>query len=208
MVRARPVASFPGRVVVLGFGSVGQGMLPLLLDGLALQTSQVTIVDARADETGEAAALDVRLLVQRITPDNLQDVLAPLLGEGDLLLNLSIEVASLALVSFCHPRGVLYLDACIEPWAGHYDDPALSATARSNYGLREEMLAFGRAHPRGPTACITQGANPGTGVLVRQGGAAAHGRRDRRPGRDAGCARRLGAARAGARRARDPRRRA
>lgn len=55
---------------------------------------------------------------------------------------------------------MLYLDACIEPWAGGYYDTNLSASQRSNYGLRESALAL-RRPGRSPTAVLTHGVNPG-----------------------------------------------
>jgi homospermidine synthase len=158
---SRRLGSFGGRVVVLGFGSIGQGALPLLFDCFGIRPAQVRIVTASPDGAAVAQALGVPMQVQALTRENHEAVLAPLLGPGDLLLNVSVDVSSLALVRFCCPRGVLYLDACCEPWAGRYRDPDLSPTERSNYALREEMLAFRREHPRAPTACITQGANPG-----------------------------------------------
>jgi homospermidine synthase len=48
-----------------------------------------------------------------------------------------------------------------ELWAGGYTDPARSISQRSNYALREAVLAFARDKPQGPTALVTQGANPG-----------------------------------------------
>ena len=56
------------------------------------------------------------------------------------LVNLSVEVASTALVELCQEKGALYLDTCIEPWPGGYTDHNLSVSLRSNYALREDML--------------------------------------------------------------------
>lgn len=161
MSRSRKLGSFPGRLVVLGLGSVGQGMLPLLFDAFGLKPAQVRIVKTSEDRSGVAQALGVEVIVQPLTEGNYEAVLDPLVGEGDFLLNLSVDVASLALVRFCWKRGVLYADACAEPWPGRYDNPALPPSQRSNYALREELLSFRMDKQRGPTACITQGANPG-----------------------------------------------
>ena len=46
------------------------------------------------------------------------------------------------LARLCRERGALYLDTCIEPWAGGYDDPSLSLAERSNYALREAALTL------------------------------------------------------------------
>lgn len=161
MGRTRRLGSFSGRVVMLGFGSIGQAMLPLLFDTLGIKPARVRIIKASEDASGVAAALGVEVLVQALDEGNHEAVLEPLVGAGDLLLNLSVDVASLALVRFCWKREVFYLDACNEPWPGRYDNPALPPTQRSNYALREEMLAFRTDKRHAVTACITQGANPG-----------------------------------------------
>jgi homospermidine synthase len=161
MTRARKLGSFTGKLVMLGFGSVGQGMLPLLFAHLGVKPAQVKIVKTRPDTSGVAEALGVEVVVKKLERGNYEAVLEPLLGEGDFLLNLSVDVASLALVQLCFKRGAFYLDACNEPWPGRYDNPELPPTQRSNYSLREEMLAFRMDKRQGPTACITQGANPG-----------------------------------------------
>jgi homospermidine synthase len=154
-------ATFTGRLVMLGFGSIGQGVLPLLQEVLGIKRGQVTIVKAHEDETGIAAEFGARVIATPLNEGNHETVLEPLLGEGDFLLNLSVDVASIALMRFCRKRGVYYLDTCNEPWPGRYDDPRLSASQRSNYALREEALAWRLDKRSGPTAVLTQGANPG-----------------------------------------------
>jgi homospermidine synthase len=154
-------ATFAGRVVMLGFGSVGQGMLPLLPRELGVKPGRVKIVKAREDETGIAAQFGVEVIATPLNEGNFQTMLEPLLGKGDFLLNLSVDVSSIALMRFCRERGAFYLDTCNEPWPGHYDNPQLSPSQRSNYALREEALAFRLDKRSGPTAVLTQGANPG-----------------------------------------------
>jgi homospermidine synthase len=153
--------SFSGRLVMVGCGSIGQGVLPLILRHIDLTPAQITIVNS--DERGRAVATEqgVTYVVSPLTRDNYLDVLTPLVGAGDFLLNLSVDVSSVALIEFCREAGALYLDTCVEPWAGGYTDTSLSASQRSNYGLRESALAVKAAHPEGPTALITHGANPG-----------------------------------------------
>jgi len=162
-------AQFNGRLLMVGCGSIGQAMLPLLLRHLEIAPAQISIL--AADDRGEAIAREygVAYEISALTPDNFHAVLDGRLQRGDFLLNLSVDVSSLALIALCHARGALYLDTCIEPWAGTYTDPSLTASQRSNYALREEVLAWGRAHPGGPTAVLTQGANPGlASAFVKQ----------------------------------------
>ena len=154
--------AFDGRLVVVGFGSIGQGVMPLILRHIAIDPARITIITA--DERGHDVANEygLRFINQALTRADYQDRLSALLGPGDFLLNLSVDVSSIALVELCRTLGALYLDTCIEPWAGGYTDPSLSPSLRSNYALRETMLGLrAGASPQDPTALITHGANPG-----------------------------------------------
>jgi homospermidine synthase len=154
-------AAFAGRIVVLGFGSVGQGVLPLLSPVLGVRPGSIAIVAPDVASDGEAAQFGARVVRVALVPGNFEEVLQPLLGPGDFLLNVSVHVSSMDLIRFCKKRGALYLDTCTEPWLNHYDNAGLTLSERSNYALREEALAWRRDNPRGPTAVLTQGANPG-----------------------------------------------
>jgi homospermidine synthase len=183
-------ASFPGHLVIVGFGSVGQGVLPLLLRHLEIRPHQIAIVTAEPRGRAVADEYGIAFAAQALTRENYRAVLEPRIGPGDFLLNLSVDVSSTALIEFCQERGALYLDTCIEPWPGGYTDPELPPAARSNYALRESALALGRRYQAGPTAVVTHGANPGlVSHFVKQamvdlaaaagfGGAAPSARRD------------------------------
>ena len=153
--------NFPGRLVMVGFGSIGQGVLPLILRHVGITTDRITIVTADDAGAGVAAEYGVTFVKQALTRENFKRVLDPLVGRGDFLLNLSVDVSSIALVKFCWDKAALYLDTCIEPWPGGYTDPTIPPSKRSNYALREETLALREARTRAPTALITHGANPG-----------------------------------------------
>lgn len=154
-------AHFPGKLLIVGFGSIGQAMLPLLLQHLEIRPDQIGIISASGEGEAIARKFGVGFRVHALTEENYSSVLEPRLTEGDFLLNVSVEVSSPALMEFCRWCGALYLDTCIEPWAGGYTDTSMSVSQRSNYALREQALAFGRAKREGPTAVVTQGANPG-----------------------------------------------
>jgi homospermidine synthase len=152
---------FPGRILLVGFGSIGQGVLPLILRHIGTKPDRITIVTADDAGREEAARYGVRLVQQALTRENYRRVLEPLLGRGDFLLNVSVDVSSIALVRYCWERGAMYLDTCIEPWPGGYTDPTIPAGRRTNYALREEALALRSGNARAPTAVLTHGANPG-----------------------------------------------
>ncbi len=154
-------AAFPGRLVIVGFGSIGQGVLPLLLRHLEIEPARISIVTAEARGREIAAEYGVGFVEAALTRENYRGVLMSRIAEGGFLLNLSVDVSSTALIELCQEQGALYLDTCIEPWAGGYTDPRLPPSARSNYALRESALALRHRFPQGPTAVVTHGANPG-----------------------------------------------
>src|SRR5262249_53235396 len=152
---------FPGRLVMVGCGSIGQGVLPLILRHIDMAPGQISIVTADTRGRDGAKEFGVSFIEQPITRDNFRQVLAPMLRAGNFLLNLSVDVSSIALVELAREKGALYLDTCIEPWVGGYTDPSLSLSQRSNYALRESALALARPDGATPTAVLTHGANPG-----------------------------------------------
>jgi homospermidine synthase len=185
-------ARLPGRLVMVGCGSIGQAVMPLLLRHLGIGPSDVEIVTA--DERGREVAAHYGISFHEValTPENYRQVMEPRLEPGDFLLNLSVDVSSTALVALARERGALYLDTVVEPWAGSYFDARLSPAARSNYALREGMLQLRRELGSGPTAVSAQGANPGlVSQFVKQAAlniAADEGRDVREPSDAAGWA--------------------
>jgi homospermidine synthase len=153
--------AFTGRLVMIGFGSIGQGVLPLLLRHIEIDPGRITIITAEPRGHEVAAEYGIRFVETALTQGNYRTVLEQQLGAGDFLLNVSVDVSSVALAEVCQEKGALYLDTCIEPWPGGYTDPNLPPSARSNYALRESALALRKRYPHGATAVLTHGANPG-----------------------------------------------
>src|SRR5271166_2460896 len=97
--------AFDGRLVMLGCGSIGQGVLPLILRHIDIPRDRITIVSGDPRGREVAAENGVSFAVTPLTRDNFREVLTPLLGAGDFLLNLSVDVSSVALIAFCQQQG-------------------------------------------------------------------------------------------------------
>ncbi len=152
---------FDGRLLMIGFGSIGTGVIPLILRHIDMDPARISIIAADDDNAHIAENFGIAFEVNPLTRENFRQMLSTRLGPGDFCLNLSVDVSSLALIEYCHGVGALYLDTCIEPWPGGYTDPNLSVSDKSNYGLREMAHKLKSLPGRRPTACITHGANPG-----------------------------------------------
>ena len=153
---------FPGRVLMVGCGSIGQTALPLLRRHLALPEDGLTVLEASERGRTLAAANQARFVHCHLKPATYQRELKRRLRAGDLLLNLSVDVSSLDLVEWCSAHGVLYVDTSIEPWPGVFDNPMLTMRQRTNFVTREDMLKLRRRIGTGmPTSVVDHGANPG-----------------------------------------------
>ncbi len=141
----------------------------------------------------------------------LPHLLTPLLTDGGgqgFCVNLSVDTSSLDIMEFCREIGALYIDTVVEPWAGFYFDSKLGPEARSNYALRETVLAARRKKPGRHHGGLLLRRQSRHGVLVRQAGAAQCRRRPRPQVQGAEDARGMGPARQEGRRQGHPYRRA
>ncbi|MEO8629167.1 MAG: saccharopine dehydrogenase C-terminal domain-containing protein [Betaproteobacteria bacterium] len=153
--------AFKGKILIIGFGAVGQGTLPLLLRHIDMPKENIAIVTAQDWGREIAEEYGVAFRVEPLTPDNYRQILDRELRAGDFLFNASYDVSSLALIEYCCQREILYLDACIEPWAGGHRDASVPVSRRTNYAFRESALELRKKFPDGPAVVLMHGANPG-----------------------------------------------
>jgi len=148
---------------MIGCGSIGQGVLPLLFRHFTITPDRINIVTA--DERGRTVAEEygVTFTVDPLLKENYQEVIERYVGPGDFIINVSVDVSSAALIEYCQYHNILYIDTVMEPWLGYYLDPSLSVSDRSNYALREMALRLRSLPIEGPrpTAVLAHGANPG-----------------------------------------------
>src|SRR5688572_2023280 len=155
---------FDGPIVMIGFGSIGKGTLPLIERHIAFDRSKLVVI---APDDSDRHLLDerqIRFVKQAITKSNYRDVLAPLLAAGPgrgMVVNLSVDTSSVDLMELCKDLDAFYIDTVVEPWPGLYTDRSRSISQRSNYALRESVLDLRRRRPGGVTAVSCCGANPG-----------------------------------------------
>jgi homospermidine synthase len=158
------LARFDGPIVMIGFGSIGKGTLPLIERHIAFDREKFVVI---APDDRDRRLLDerqIRFMHLPITRENYREALTPLLTVGPgrgMIVNLSVDTSSVDLMAFAKDVDAFYIDTVVEPWPGLYTDASRSVSERSNYALREAVLDLRRRRPGGTTAISCCGANPG-----------------------------------------------
>ncbi len=162
-----PVSSLgriDGPLVLIGFGSIGRGVLPLLERHFEFDRKRFVVIDPDDSHRKLLDDRGIRFIQAGLTPDNYKEILTPLLTEGGgrgFCVNLTVDVSSLDVMKLARSLDSFYIDTVVEPWLGFYFDETVDTAARSNYALRETVLAERRKNPGGITSVSCCGANPG-----------------------------------------------
>jgi homospermidine synthase len=165
-------AGIDGPIVMIGFGSIGRGTLPLIERHFTYDPARLVVIDPDDTDRKMLDSRGIRFIHQGVTRDNYRELLTPLLTAGGgrgFCVNLSVDTSSVAIMELAREVGAFYIDTVVEPWLGFYFDSKLGTEARSNYALRETLLEARRRNPGGTTAVSCCGANPGmVSWLVKQ----------------------------------------
>lgn len=150
-----------GPIVIIGFGSIGKGTLPLIQRHFDYDADKMVVIDPNASSAAFLAEQCIRHMQVAITRTNYREILGDLFAEGQgFCVNLSVDTSSLDLMKLCRAMGVLYIDTVVEPWEGFYFETPNNVD-RTNYALRQKVRDEKVANPGGTTAVSCCGANPG-----------------------------------------------
>ena len=153
-----------GPIVMIGFGSIGRGTLPLIERHFEYDPERFVVIDPSDADKKLLDERGIRFIQKAVTKKNYRKLLKPLLTEGGgqgFCVNLSVDTSSLDIMKLCREIGALYIDTVVEPWLGFYFDARTDNASRTNYALRETVRTEKKKNPGGTTAVSCCGANPG-----------------------------------------------
>ncbi|STY30409.1 homospermidine synthase [Legionella wadsworthii] len=150
---------FNNQMIIIGFGCIGQALLPLLMNQLNIQPAQITIITDGEESMHLAQEFGVNFLIQRITRNNYIEILGGQIQPGDFVIDVSITLSSSNLLNLCDLKGAMYINASTERWGEEFILEDMPPDSRTNYLLREEILKLKGKTSK--TAILTHGANPG-----------------------------------------------
>lgn len=157
--------TFNGKILVIGLGGVSRCTLPLLFKHLPTPPKNYTVLDFAGDEeqVRRVRAFGAAFVQGRVTRENMGEILGTYVGAGDLVIDLAWNIGCNDIVQWCHDRGVLYMNTSVElwdPYEGAADKPPTERTLYVRHMSMRKMMA-GWKDPKGPTAVLDHGANPG-----------------------------------------------
>lgn len=133
---------FPGKILMIGYGSVGRCTLPLLFKHLDISHDQVTVIDFadKKEDLHDFIAQGVQYVQMKITPANLSKVLSKYLSPGDILLDLAWNIDCVEILTWCHKHEVRYLNTSVEEWDPVKDYCEKSIAEKSLYYRQMKVL--------------------------------------------------------------------
>ncbi|MDK2939368.1 MAG: homospermidine synthase [Methanolobus sp.] len=163
---------FSNKVLIIGYGSVSQCTLPLLLDKLDVPLENITLIDFedKSKSLKKYTNQGLTFVREKITPENLSQVLSRHMDNDGLIIDLSWNIDAIDIITWCHEHNVLYVNTSVEVWDPTEDFLNRSLLEKSLYLRQMKLLELSRDWKDAPTAIVDHGANPGLIThFVKQG---------------------------------------
>lgn len=163
---------FANRIIIIGYGSVSQCFLPLLLKHVDITVDRVTIIDFQ-DKSKDLEKFTICGLIyiqEKITQDNLNEILSKHVNSNDILIDLGYSIDCNDIIEWCHWNKVLYLNTSTEVWdtVDLFNCDIDKKSLYYRHHKLERMIASWDDDCT--TAIIEHGANPGlVSSFVKQG---------------------------------------
>lgn len=149
---------FVGRIVIFGYGMVGQSFYRLLKEEVQFKNEKLFVIDkdefsrkAFVNEGGVAA----NYLAINVTKQNYQEIYGSILKPGDALLDFSESTGNIDSLSWCLVHNVHYLSTSSSNWLDDSDDD-------NSYDIFLQLKALTKKHQKGSASAVIEiGANPG-----------------------------------------------
>lgn len=157
-------ASFGGKILILGYGSVGQAILPLILRHINVPPENITVLEKDDHQklfTKRHGGTKIKYVRTEILPSNYQTELSKYVEPGGLIVNCSLNIDALALLIWCMKTGVMQIDTSLERWGHQPDETIPVLKERTLYNTHQKIRKALENFVAGPTCCVTHGANPG-----------------------------------------------
>lgn len=105
-----------GPIVIIGFGSIGKGTLPLIERHFDFDAFKLTVIEPDSAKANFLRQHNINHLQEKLTRENYREILGALFSERKgFCVNLSVDTSSLEIMKYMRELGVIYIDTVVEP---------------------------------------------------------------------------------------------
>jgi homospermidine synthase len=154
---------FRNKVLIIGYGSVSQCTLPILLKHIKIPHKNITVIDFVDKRKALKRWTDrgIRYFQERITPLNMAKELSKHVSPGGLVIDLAWNIGCTDIINWCHDNKVLYVNTSVEEWDPYADIHNKTPLQKSLYYRQMQIRAMTARWNHSATAVLDHGANPG-----------------------------------------------
>lgn len=164
---------FNGKILIIGMGSVGRAILPLLFQLIKIKPENVMVIDMINVKDRIKKYIDMGIIFKnvKITEDNYESTLSKY-TKGDFIIDCAWNIDTLALLKICVKNDIMYINSSIEEWDPY--DPFVHIKTQ-DYTLYDRQMELrdwinNLDISTVPTIILDHGANPGmVSHLVKKG---------------------------------------
>src|SRR3989344_3852745 len=163
---------FNHKILIIGYGSVAQCTLPILLDKVDAPLKNITVLDFedKAKALKKFTDKGINFVREKITEKNMNTVLSTYVDDGGLIIDLAWNIGCNEILTWCHNHNVLYANTSVEEWNPLAGIKSKSPLEKSLYFRQMQIKELSENWKNGPSAVVDHGANPGLiSHFVKQG---------------------------------------
>jgi len=156
--------NYSKKILILGYGSVGQAILPLIIKHVAKDPSQITVLEKDDHKErflkyhGDSGVKYVR---KEVLKDNLASILKKYTEEGGFVVDVSLNIDAEAIIKWCLENNRMYTNTSLERWATQPDEKIPDMADRTLFHTHNVIREMASEYPNAATSVVTHGANPG-----------------------------------------------
>lgn len=155
---------FKNKLLIIGCGSIGTALLPLLIKFIVMPPSNITVCDKNANRfarISQFVSLGVKTKHVKITKDNVDKLIINELGFGqdDIIIDASYEINTEYMFNLCSASGISFINSAVEIWEKEPDLKEVDYTFYNRFKLLETKNKLNNV--KSNNFIVSLGCNPG-----------------------------------------------
>lgn len=112
---------FNNKILIIGCGSIGTALLPLIIKFIVMIPSNVIICDKNENRFANISGFisqGIKIKHEKITIDNASKIIIEELkmGQDDIIIDASYEINTDFMFELCESKGISYINSSVEIW--------------------------------------------------------------------------------------------